>query len=328
MENPTKLFKYTGWLSGLTLTVTLACQQPTDNQTEAPPAPASTQAAAGTTSLKSDLRPGEPLKLGKVYTDTVTFVDFNDDGDYFLFNVEKAQDTVWLIYQDEHNFVRGDRLAIQWEMDSMYFAGDPEELDFTERLVSASLLEPLKLENRTVKFLWREDRFNEEFNTTINTIVLDESYAKTITDPEKAALGYVATFIGNECSWDGKATSSRSNLKCKILTALNLGYQCSNTHLGFLRHWFRNDSAVLKKLENCPTIPDGATMQETFDSIGLTVSGDEIVVAYTVTGVNMQRGKSWVWNAKEYFVYRDNRLQLVKSEKSEPEVEDFEMQEN
>ena len=180
------------------------------------------------------------------------------------------------------------------------------------------------LQDRSVKFLWREDQVMEEYDATVSTIVLDEAYVDRISDPEKAALGYVATFIGNECAWDGKATASRSNLKCKILTALNLGYQCSDTHLGFLRKWFRDDSTVLKKLESCPTIPDGATSQETFDRIDVTVADGKIAIAYEVTGINTREGKQWTWKATDLFIYQNNGLKLVKAEKSDPVITDFE----
>ena len=183
----------------------------------------------------------------------------------------------------------------------------------------------ITLKNKHVKFLWRAEQFDPEYNATINALVLDEAYIKTISDSEKAALGYVATFIGNECAWDGKATPNRSNLKCKILTALDLGYQCSETHLGFLRHWFRSDSTALKKLENCPTIPDGSTVQETFDKINLSVKGDEIVVTYTVTSINMRENKSWTWDVQDHFKYHDTSLELVKTEKSEPTSAGFEV---
>jgi hypothetical protein len=70
--------------------------------------------------------------------------------------------------------------------------------------------------------------------------------------------------------WDGEYKSDRSNLKCKILNALDLGYQCSQTHLGFLKKWFRIDEKVLKRLEDCSTIPSTSTVQNTFDKIQIT----------------------------------------------------------
>lgn len=94
--------------------------------------------------------------------------------------------------------------------------------------------------DKKITFLWRKIQYDEELQTDINAIFLNENYIKTISEPEKAALAYVVTFIGNSCEWDGKADEYRSNLKCKILWTLNLGYQCSNNHLGFLKYWFRN----------------------------------------------------------------------------------------
>ncbi|PRD48068.1 hypothetical protein [Sphingobacterium haloxyli] len=193
---------------------------------------------------------------------------------------------------------------------------------------SASVVKPFKLQPRSVKFLWREDQPMDGYDAIVSTIMLDEAYIANISDPEKAALGYVATFIGNECAWDGKASPSRSNLKCKILTALDLGYQCSDTHLGFLRQWFRGDSTALKKLEACPTIPDGSTIQDTFNKIDLKVDGNEIIVAYTVVSINTRHGKSWTWDVKDHFRFHDNRLELVKTERSEPAAADFDVAED
>ncbi|MCH5597473.1 hypothetical protein [Niabella ginsengisoli] len=183
-----------------------------------------------------------------------------------------------------------------------------------------------------MKFLWQENLYNEEYEekyeTNINVIVLNEDFIKTISEPEKAALAYVATFIGNECSWDGSANDDRSNLKCKILSALNLGYQCSNQHLGFLRQWFRNDKEVLKELENCPTTPDGATIQDTFDEINLEVKNNQITVFFKASGVNLREEKFWEWTEKLRFGFKENELTLVDKEVSPIKHSSFEMQEN
>ncbi len=125
------------------------------------------------------------------------------------------------------------------------------------------------LTDKTVKFLWRDSSAS---------ILINEEFCKTISEPEKAALGFVATFIGNECWWDGDYTNKRNNLKCEILTELDLGYQCSDNHLGFLRQWFKNDTTALKELEACPTTPNTSTIQDTFDEIVLTIKGNQIVV--------------------------------------------------
>jgi len=88
--------------------------------------------------FKSLLKPNETLKLGVVYTDTVRYVNFDDNGDYLLFFVEKSQDTIGLIHNKHRSeFIQGETLEIQWRIDSMRPAGDPEFLEFKEFLISA-----------------------------------------------------------------------------------------------------------------------------------------------------------------------------------------------
>ena len=164
---------------------------------------------------------------------------------------------------------------------------------------------------KTVKFLWRDSA----------AIVINQELCKTITDPEKAALGYVATFIGNDCWWDVDDSDNRKNLKCKILSALNLGYQCSDQHLGFLRQWFNNDSVVLKQLEACPTTPYTATIQDTFDEINLTTNGNQIIISFKANGVNLRELDSWSWAETDYFQVDKNRIRLIKKERSKVEHE-------
>lgn len=87
--------------------------------------------------FKSDLRPNEKLQLGKIYTDTVNFISFDDNGDDWLVIVKKNSDTVSLIYNRVFATVsRGTKLLIRWKTDSLRPAGDPEILDFSEFLIS------------------------------------------------------------------------------------------------------------------------------------------------------------------------------------------------
>ena len=172
----------------------------------------------------------------------------------------------------------------------------------------------ITLTDKTVKFLWRDSSAS---------IVINEEFCKTISDPERAALGYVATFIGNECWWEGDYTDKRDNLKCEILTALDLGYQCSNKHLGFLRQWFKNDTTAIKEFEACPTTPHTSTIQETFDEIVLTTKGNKIAVFFKASGVNMREEQSWTWSQTDYFQFDKDNIKLIKQEKSKVKVEHF-----
>lgn len=117
------------------------------------------------------------------------------------------------------------------------------------------------------KIVWREN-ITDKNGLTMNSFAIDSTFFQTINERDKACLGYVVTFVGNECWWDGdSATEARDNLKCVLLDALQLGYQCSDSHLGFLRKWFQSDPRVSKELEDCPTIPYTSTIQNTFSEI-------------------------------------------------------------
>lgn len=94
-----------------------------------------------------------------------------------------------------------------------------------ERFLKNYKKKSLSTISKTILFLWRENRDNKKYKTTFSEICLNESYCKTITDLERAIIGYTATFIGSDCNWDGECNADRSNLKCKVLTALHLGYQ-------------------------------------------------------------------------------------------------------
>lgn len=196
--------------------------------------------------------------------------------------------------------------------------------DTSSKTNETAINKTIALRNKTVKFLWRKMAYDETLKDTLNSIFVNEDYCKTITDPERAALAFVATFIGSECSWDGEAQNDRNNLKCIVLTALNLGYQCSNKHLGFLRHWFRGDKKALTELENCPTIPSTATIQNTFDEMKLTIKGNIISVWFRANGVNIREGDSWNWTETNHFQFTNGCLQLIKVDKSKVKHKRFE----
>lgn len=192
---------------------------------------------------------------------------------------------------------------------------DADTSSDTNKIESA---ETFALTDKTIKFLWRDSS---------NSIVINKEFCKTISAPEKAVLGYVVTFIGNECWWDGDYTENRSNLKCEILTALDLGYQCSDKHLNFLRHWFKNDSASLNKLEACPTTPNTSTTQDTFDEIILTTKGNRISVFFKANGMNMREEKSWSWSETDYFQLYNDNIKLINIDQSKVELQHFDISE-
>ena len=84
----------------------------------------------------SDLRRDQVLEIGKIYKDTVVFLENITDYDYFFFLVSKEKDTARIIYyDDEIPFRKGDIIALQWKMDSIDIAGEGI-LSFEEWYVS------------------------------------------------------------------------------------------------------------------------------------------------------------------------------------------------
>ena len=84
----------------------------------------------------SKLRGDEVLEIGKIYKDTVVFLENITDYDYFFFLVSKEKDTARIIYYDEKiPFRKGDTIALQWKMDSIDIAGEGI-LSFEEWYVS------------------------------------------------------------------------------------------------------------------------------------------------------------------------------------------------
>ena len=85
----------------------------------------------------SNLRRDQVLEIGKIYKDTVVFLENITDYDYFFFLVSKEKDTVGIIYYDEKiPFRKGDTIALQWKMDTVYIAGEGDILSFEEWYVS------------------------------------------------------------------------------------------------------------------------------------------------------------------------------------------------
>ena len=84
----------------------------------------------------SNLRRDQVLEIGKIYKDTVVFLENITDYDYFFFLVSKEKDTARIIYyDDEIPFRKGDTIALQWKMDSINIEGEGI-LSFQEWYVS------------------------------------------------------------------------------------------------------------------------------------------------------------------------------------------------
>lgn len=273
------------------------------------------------TKLSSALRPDEPVFLNQTYTDTLEFSDYEDDFDYWFLKGRKNGAKVSLIYNwdwrnnQDYNFRQGDLIAVQWKMDSIVNPGDEAIVHIEEVAITAK---KIASGNKPITFLSRKTVYDEGLKAEVSSMVINASFCENISNPEKAALGFVAYDIGNECEW-GYDSKGERVLWCRIVSVLDLGHQCSDKQINFLRKWFAKDTVALKKLESCPTMPNTATNQTTFDEILIQNNEAEktITVSYKVTGINTRESKSWHWSQIDVFEYNAENIVLVDSKKSD-----------
>lgn len=272
--------------------------------------------------LSSVLRPNEPILFNEIYTDTLEFIDYNDDYDYRYIIGHKNGMEVSLFYNwdwfdnEVYNFLQGDVIAVQWKMERMAIPGDQETVGIAEMALDAKKIASGR---KPIQFLKRVDAYDESAQANVNGMVINHSYLHNITPSEKAALAYVAYDIGNECEWGYDSNGNGRVLWCRIVSALDLAHQCSDEQISFLRKWFAKDAVALKKLESCPALPNSATVQTTFDEILIQNNEVEktITVSYKVTGINTRESKSWQWSQIDVFKYGPENIILLNSEKSD-----------
>ncbi|SKB91746.1 hypothetical protein SAMN05660841_03077 [Sphingobacterium nematocida] len=155
----------------------------------------------------------QEISLQKKQTDTVLFKAFNDEGDYFLFIVNQGKKEMALIYNDDipnrNDFVRGDKIIIEWGLDSIRNAGDDEVLDFVKRLRKAKKIKDGKLSlfrkeyRKTIMYVSNNavDNYSEHFINQVYNIVeyvVANSRAETlqqVLQTPKVTLFYSITEI-------------------------------------------------------------------------------------------------------------------------------------
>ncbi|MFZ0597328.1 MAG: hypothetical protein WAM46_10130 [Flavobacterium sp.] len=153
-----------------------------------------------------------------------------------------------------------------------------------------------------IKILWLDQN---------GTLQLNTNYIKTLTDPQRAALGYIAMDVSNECNWDGDKKEDASNLKCKFLSALNLDYQCSETHLSFLRKWFKEDPKVLERLQYCQKTPSSAKIQDRFSEIKMITTKETIKILYSAIGEDSEKQNTWKWQEESNYSFTKNGIKQI-----------------
>lgn len=155
------------------------------------------------------------------------------------------------------------------------------------------------IQNTYIKILWTDNN---------NTIQLNEDYIKTLTNQQRAALGYIVTFIGSECYWDGDKKNDESNLKCKLLIALNLGYQCSETHMSFLKEWFKEDKKILEDIQDCEKKESSAKIRDQLIELKMATNQNTIKIIYKAIGIDMIHSKNWKWAEESTYSFTKNEI--------------------
>ena len=109
-----------------------------------PTSPDTEGEGAGSINFRSTIRPDySNWEIGKTYTDTLQFLSFEDNYDYWygVFMTNNG-DTISLIYDEEIDDALKNRyFEVEWAIDSLYSAGEDEELYFGERLFSFKVLD-------------------------------------------------------------------------------------------------------------------------------------------------------------------------------------------
>jgi hypothetical protein len=162
------------------------------------------------------------------------------------------------------------------------------------------------------KVIWREDVYDQSLKASVSVIKIDEVYFSAISNPEKAVFGYLASTIGNECYAEG----GKENVKCKLLSALKMGYQCSEENKAFLMNWFRDDAVIVKQIENCkPTI--AKTIEKTFDEVKVSSSDNIIKISLKGLKLNIKENSASKWSEQMTFKLDGDKLTLSERTKNE-----------
>ncbi len=128
-------------------------------------------------------------------------------------------------------------------------------------------------------------------------LVVDEEQVAQLSDPERAAVAYLASSIGSDCEWGVRPTWSSDGsikpgkLRCKLTDALELGYQCEEKHHQFVKRWL-GDATPAK----CAKVPFTAYSQTAFDWLNLTTQGHTIAVSYSAGFTTGPGRRTWSWS--------------------------------
>lgn len=155
------------------------------------------------------------------------------------------------------------------------------------------------LKDTTVKVLW---------HTKNSTPVFNSDYLDTMSDPEKAAVGFVSAFIKTNTGLNINCSNGGAKLKPLLL----FEQKSNEKKLSFLKQWFRYDKYCLKKLENPSAF---CITQKEFEEMNLSVTSDTITVLFTAK--ETIHGETKRWKQQDTFRLDQNNLLLIEERQSE-----------
>ena len=176
--------------------------------------------------------------------------------------------------------------------------------DSLNKIFTADFIKSPTLKDKTISFLVAGN--NSKF-------LINQEYCNTISEYERAALGYVALLNGTMNTYYDKTT----NKECTMRSALNLDNEFSDKYKNYMLFWFRNDERSLKDLKNCSPISasyKGASIYYYFQQIILKVNGNKISIFFKAEYLN--RDRSSTWNEKIVFLVDKDNLKILEVEKS------------
>lgn len=142
----------------------------------------------------------------------------------------------------------------------------------------------------SIDFLWLKKVWDQELRDTIEQIEINKKYADTASQEVKLTLAYTSLFAGSNCWWKGEeANNDMTNLECAILTAISMGCQCSNEHIGPLQIAFAHDSVALLKIQDCAAVPNTATYQNSFTHISIQKNKNIITLYLQAEFINSNK---------------------------------------
>ncbi len=118
----------------------------------------------------------------KINIDTLSFLDYNDDGDYMLLNAKKGNDYYGFINDknDDRSYLKGDLIEIKWKNDTIYIAGDgetPEIADWiisTRKIIDGNVSIFRKTYKKQLKFNWsKENNYSQGYLDKLYLLVED-----------------------------------------------------------------------------------------------------------------------------------------------------------